>query len=304
MKNTDQADVSVRPSASVLITDLDDTLWNWFELWYSSFKPLLDALVLKLKIPEAELKAEIKSVHQQHGTSEYSFLLQELPCIRKRYGASFNPYQEFPDVIEAFREGRRQAGKLYPGVLETLKTIQSYGTKIVGFTESQSYYTTQRIRVFDLDGVIEILYTTQDRGLLPPEQIKQLRNKPDSFYELQKTKTICLPTDAKKPDPVLLLKIIDDLHAKPANVIYVGDKLHKDILMARQAAVRSVHAFYGEAHHDNRYNLLRDVTHWIPTDVDLEKSAQEDGIKPDYILKQSFSELLDIFSFSQYKAAL
>jgi phosphoglycolate phosphatase len=284
---------ATRPSASVLVTDLDDTLWNWFDLWYSAFKPMLDCLVKKLGISEEALKAEIKA-------SEYSFLLQELPSIREKYGTNFNPYSEFPDVIQAYRDGRKSASRLNPGVLETLKAIRAKGSKIAGYTESQFFYTTQRIRVLGLDGIIDVLYSTQDRGLPTLDALEQLRNKPESYYRLQITKTVVLPFGTKKPDPNVLLKIVSDLHSRADDVIYVGDKLSKDVFMANQAGIRSVHAAYGEVHNDPRYELLRDVTHWTPEDVINEKNAKVDGVKADYTLKNSFAELLDVFEFKPY----
>jgi phosphoglycolate phosphatase len=181
-----------------------------------------------------------------------------------------------------------------------LKTIRSKGTILIGFTESQFFYTTQRIRILGLDGVIDVLYTTHDRGLPPIDELRQLRNKPDEYYLLHKTKTVCLPGDAKKPDQRLLHLILNDLCAKPEQAIYVGDNLYKDVLMAKQAGVRGVHAAYGEAHRDSRYELLRDVTHWAPTDVDREKSAKQDGIQPDYTLA-SFADLLTFFEFVPFR---
>jgi phosphoglycolate phosphatase len=285
-----------RDPVSVLITDLDNTLWDWFELWYNAFKPFFDALVAQLRIPESRLKAQIKAVHQKHGTSEYSLLLQELPCVREKFPNKFDPYQDFGAAIQAYRDGRRHGSKLYPGVLETLTAIRRKGTHIVGFTESQFFYTTQRIRVLGLDGVIDVLYTTQDQGLPPIDDIRRLRNKPDEYYDLHDTKSKRLPSNAKKPDRALLDLILSDQGAKPGQAIYVGDNLYKDVLMAKQAGVRAVHAAYGEAHNDPRYELLRDVTHWTPPDVAREKSAKQDGIKPNYVIA-SFADLLNIFEF-------
>lgn len=293
--------IQVPARVSVLVTDLDNTLWDWFELWYCSFKPFLDSLVKTLGISEETLKAQIKEIHQKHHTSEYSLLLQELPCVREHVGEGFDPYEHFSDVIKAFREGRKKASVLYPTVFDTLQKIHGRGTIIVGFTESQFFYTTQRIRTLGLDGVIDVLYTTQDQGLPPLDELRQLRNKPDSYYDLHKTRTSHLPIHALKPDPELLSMILKDLHATPDDAIYVGDNLYKDILMAKQTGVCAVHAAYGESHRDSRYELLRDVTHWRTNDVAREKTAKEDGIQPDYVLRQSFDELLQIFNFVEYK---
>jgi len=284
-------------TVSILVTDLDDTLWNWFELWYCSFKPMFDALVKKLGISEDALKTQIQAVYQKHKTSEYSFLLQELPCVRERYGPGFNPYVEFPEVIQAYRNGRKNASRLYPGVIETLNTLQCSGITIAGFTEAQFFYAAQRIRVLGLDGIIGVLYSTQNQGLPPIDALEQLRNKPGGFYRLAKTRTVELPVHQRKPDPALLLKIVEDLHAQPGEAIYVGDKLYKDVLMANRAGIRSVHAAYGETYNDSRYELLQAVTNWPEAELNSESTAKSEGVTADFTLTHSFAEILDFFVF-------
>ena len=68
-----------RKKVSVLITDLDNTLYDWFEVWYQSFRAMLTRLVKDSGVPEEALITEIKEIHERHGTSEYLMLLTELP---------------------------------------------------------------------------------------------------------------------------------------------------------------------------------------------------------------------------------
>lgn len=261
---------------------------------------MLDALVKQLGVSEDALKKEIKEVHERHNTSEYSFLLQEMPSVKARLGEGTDINSTFSNVIDAYKNGRKNAEALYSGVIPTLKKISSCGTLIVGFTESQFFYTTQRIRALGLDGLIQILYTTQDRGLPPLDELVVMKNRPPSFYDLRLTRTSRLPHDALKPDPELLCMILNDIKANSSDAIYVGDNLFKDISMATAAGVRSVHAAYGEAHDDPRYELLREVTHWKAKAVKSEQTAKNDGITPDFVLKKSFEELLEIFQFTQF----
>jgi phosphoglycolate phosphatase-like HAD superfamily hydrolase len=61
-----------RPPVSMLITDLDNTLWDWFEAWFRSFSAMLDRLSSKTGISKEQLENEIREVHQRHGTSGVS----------------------------------------------------------------------------------------------------------------------------------------------------------------------------------------------------------------------------------------
>jgi phosphoglycolate phosphatase-like HAD superfamily hydrolase len=288
-------------SVSVVVTDLDNTLWDWFEMWYAGFRPFLDALVSKLDVPESLLKPEIKEVFTAHNTTEYAFLLEELPCVRKQFGERFDVYAEFGPEIEACQDGRRRKAATYPGVVTTLETIKRRGTKVVGFTESQSYYTTQRVRGLGLDGLIDVLYTPEECPPPSADAVRRARRKPDEYYELRQTKVFELPTRARKPDAELLLSILRAVGAVPDDAVYVGDSLVKDVLMAKQAGVRAVHARYGEVHWDERYELLRDVTHWDGAAVARERESTAEHIVPDCTLTR-FSDLLTHFDFVSFSS--
>src|SRR5437667_2084377 len=114
------------PRISVLITDLDNTLYDWVGIWYASFNAMLEALLVKSGVQRAQLIAEIKAVHQKHKTSEYAFLIEELPSLLAKH-----PGQQLTDVyadaIDQYRDARRRTLRCYDGVVTTLKTMREVG---------------------------------------------------------------------------------------------------------------------------------------------------------------------------------
>src|SRR5438876_11276907 len=90
---------SVQLRVSLLVTDLDNTLWDWFEIWYRSFSALLDGIVSISGIPQEELEPEIRKIHQRRGTSEYSYLIGELPPLRELHGEDANLQELYADAI-------------------------------------------------------------------------------------------------------------------------------------------------------------------------------------------------------------
>ena len=108
------------PKKTVIITDLDNTLFDWVELWLNCFSTMLDGIVEISRIPKEKLIPEISTVHQKHGTSEYSFLIEELPSlipILKGRPAT----EVFAPAIKSYRLQRRKHLQLYPTVAETLR---------------------------------------------------------------------------------------------------------------------------------------------------------------------------------------
>jgi FMN phosphatase YigB (HAD superfamily) len=138
---------------TVVITDLDNTLFDWVDIWNQCFSAMLDALIARSGLPAALLKQEIRTVHQRHGTSEYAFLLNELPSLQK-IAAGQDVTAVFADAIDAFRAARRRSLRLYPTVMETLHLLKQRGCRIIGYTESMAFYTGYRLRKLELDGVI------------------------------------------------------------------------------------------------------------------------------------------------------
>jgi hypothetical protein len=52
-------------NVSVIITDLDNTLFDWVEIWYHSFSALVDRIEKDSNIQREQLLDEIREVHQR-----------------------------------------------------------------------------------------------------------------------------------------------------------------------------------------------------------------------------------------------
>lgn len=292
----------MKPKISVVITDLDNTLFDWVEIWGRSFTALVDELVRLSGVDREVLLDEIAQIHQSHGTSEYAFLVEELPSLRAMHPDG-DLAAIYDSAIHAHRSARKKSERLYPGVLATLKALKEQGVKVVGYTESMAYYASRRVRVLKLDGLLDLLYSPPDHDLprnLTPEQV---RKYPPGYYDLAITEHRHTPKGELKPNPGILLKIIEEIGATPEQCLYVGDNLMKDVAMANDAGVLGVHAEYGKAQHLEVYNLLRRVTHWSPGQVQQEKTViEQKSISAKFVLEGSFAELLALFDFAPFGA--
>jgi len=283
---------------SVLITDLDNTLFDWVDLWFNCFSPMLDSIVSISGVSKAKLIPEISAVHQKHGTSEYSFLIEEVPSL-KRFLKKRSAIEVFKPAIQKYQDQRRKHLHLYPTVAETLLRIKGKGAIVVGYTESMAFYSNYRIRRLGLDGVLDYVFCPEDHVMPAGVEPEDFRKYPATHYELKYTRQHFTPRGSKKPDKVVLAAIIDDLGLNKADCIYVGDNLMKDIAMAVDCAVDDVWAKYGEARNRPEYKLLREVTHWTPEEVEREKRIKErSDVTPTHTLEKSFSEILALFEFT------
>lgn len=281
---------------NVVVTDLDNTLFDWVEVWYQSFRAMLDEVVRISGIAESVLVKEIRAIHQKYGTSEYAFLLEELPSLKELHpdGKIAEKYQT---AIIAYRVARKKHLQLYPGVRETLERLQESGCVIVGYTESMAFYSGHRIRQLGLDGLLNYLYSPADHDL--PENLtpEQLRMYPAEYYKFEHTVHRHTPVGELKPNPHVLREILKDIGAHESQCIYVGDSLVKDIAMAQDASVTDVYVAYGKAHERREYDLLRSVTHWPDEHVAKESAVSPRDTRPTYTLNCSFAELFALFRF-------
>jgi FMN phosphatase YigB (HAD superfamily) len=283
------------PRKKALITDLDNTLFDWVEIWVNCSRPMLDKLVELSAIPEETLIPEIKAVHQRHGTSEYSFLIDELPSLQPILDGK-PATQVFAAAV--YREKRSEWLKLYPTVAETLLNIKGRGTVIIGYTESMAFYSNYHIRRLGLDGVLDYVFCPKDHKLPAGLSAEDLRKYPAAHYALKYTRQDFTPEGSKKPDTAVLNAIIRDLGLKKSECVFVGDSLMKDVAMALDCGVSDAWAKYGQAHRRPEYKLLQDVTHWTDEDVEREQKIKErEHVKQSVTLDSSFSQLLDHFDF-------
>lgn len=67
---------------------------------------MFDKIVEISQIDPEKLKSEIRTIHQRHGTSEYSFLISEIPSLRERFDAD-KLMDVFAPAVAEFRRKRR-----------------------------------------------------------------------------------------------------------------------------------------------------------------------------------------------------
>lgn len=280
---------------TLLVTDLDNTLWDWLHAWHVSFSAMLEALTAASGLPAEVLEPEIRAVHQRRGTTEYSHLLNELPSLRQRAGAQ-EPLTVYDEAMHALHKARKEATHLYPHVAETLRRIKQQGVEVVAYTESLAYWTEWRIKHTGLDGVIDVLYSSPDHDLPEGVSFEDLRWRSADQYGLRQTKHVHVPAGIKKPNEEILRSILVDRGRTPEQVVYVGDSLMKDIAMAQAVGVLDVHAAYGESHASGEYELLKRVTDWSDSDVARESQIASDRLVVPTTTLADFAGLLEIFS--------
>jgi len=292
---------AARSSATVLVTDMDNTLFDWLGMWQAAFGAMLEHLIADSGVPRATLEAEFFAIHQWHGTTEYAFAIQELPSLRARHAPDAEDLPgRYAAAIDAYRVMRRRTLALYPGVRETLRAVRAAGALVIAYTESRAYYADYRVRTLELDGALDYLYSLPDHALPEGVTASQIRRYPPEHYRLRSTVARHTREGTWKPDASVLRDILSDVGAEPAEAVYVGDSLIKDVTMAQAAGVLDVFARYGDVRSRPGYGLLRRVTHWSPAMLARSEGIREADVRPTHVLGDGFAELLDHVEFRRF----
>jgi phosphoglycolate phosphatase-like HAD superfamily hydrolase len=292
--------MTAKRKVNFVVTDLDDTIWDWLKMWHNSFEPYLQRISSEFNIDIEVLKNDFKKIHQKYGSSEFSFVFKELETLTEEQKGIFDVATiNQKSILHEYNSLKKYNLSLYDGVIETLKEIKQSGALIVGFTESNAFFTKYRIKHLEIDGLLDCIYAPVDMGV--PESV--YKHYSEDYWQPQITEMRYLSKSILKPAPEILEIILKDFNADKDTTIYIGDKLDKDISMANTASVTSVYAKYGHRIETEQYELLRDVTHWTESDVQREKEYKlKETQNPiaNFTLEKSFKELKNYFSFFPY----
>jgi phosphoglycolate phosphatase len=155
-----------------------------------------------------------------------------------------------------------------------------------------------RAKRLGLDGIFDALYSPPDHVLPLEINVATLRSKPPREYTLNKTRHEVFASTQSKPDDQLLRDILAAERIDVSSAIYVGDSLHRDVLMAQNAGVLDAHAMYGLESSPADKALLDSVSHWSDSAKASQRVAHE-NIRPTISLPRSFSEILSHVEFTR-----
>lgn len=289
----------------LLITDLDNTLWDWFAAWHQSFSILLAELVEMAGVDPADLIAQIRTVHQRHHTVEYPNLVGELPLLADAAGGR-DPLVMFAPALQAQHRCRQAATRLYPHVRASLEQLRAAGVRIVAYTDADMSEAVWRIRHTGLDGIIDTLYAPGHHPPTNPGTGQHILPAHTRDGRLRHTRPHRVAHTMRKPHPDTLHRILHDHTCDPAEAIYLGDSLTKDMPMAQAAGVPDVHAAYGMFQHRDGHDLLRRVSSWPDTDItrDTRRTLGHDDTPEPTLVCHRFDEILPLFGISSRRPSL
>jgi FMN phosphatase YigB (HAD superfamily) len=273
-----------------VVTDLDNTLYPWVDYIVPSLEAMVESLAATTGLPRIRIVQSLKAVYGKYESNEYPFAIQESDLFRpyERDFASFDALVIKP-AQRAFREARRRYLRPYPGVRATLEALRARGVKVAALTDAPRNAVELRLRLLDLDGLLDAVYAL--RGYDLPENIDpEIRRRDAAGHYAARTRVVELPRSAEKPSPAGLRKVLADLGFAGEEVVYVGDNARKDMALARACGVVGVWAEYGTyVSHEYRERLAV-----ISAQAVTRRHVADEGAARWPLAISSFTQVLDI----------
>jgi phosphoglycolate phosphatase len=291
------------PTVDLVVTDLDNTLYDWVDFYVPSFLAMIREMSLLTGVTEEDLKASFKRLHEKYGTSEYSFAIFELDALQQlnRGLGARQILEKYAPAIHAFRSSRKKTLHLFEGVRETLIELRTQGKRIVAHTDALMFHATARLKRLGIEDLFAAICAPPDHGLPAGISVEDVRYFSDeSKYETSIPIKIEIDPAIRKPDPRGLQIVLDSLGVDARECVYVGDSVTRDILMAQQSGVLDVLAEYGRHFSLPNYSELVKITYWTAEKITEEEALKSIPIVPSFAIS-SFRKILDVINEVEHR---
>jgi phosphoglycolate phosphatase len=277
------------------VFDLDNTFYDWVAVFATTTQCLVDSLSAESGLARHELELEIRHVFASAGSLEHTFLIQELPSLRRLHPQD-SPMQlvaRYEATIQAVKSARRCALVPYSGVVDGLRHLHRKGVQLAALTSAPRFAANQRLRSLGLTDLFDLVAASPDAPVPAHTELSILRAHPESHYASRVTELDV--ANLRKPDSRLLGAVLDALDARHERTVMVGDDVSSDIGMAFAAGVDAIWARYGVRHRPEDREVLLRFTPWTPRQAarQHEFTPEEAGF-PTVAWANSFTEVVDL----------
>lgn len=282
-----------------VITDIDNTLYNFVDFFGPAFRALMHVLVLRTGLSEPELLDGFRTVYAKYQSLEYPYSIQELEVLKKA-GLT---QEELTNTIHAANVafGRSRHLRLHPyeGVKSTLAWLKKQGYFLIAYTDGPAGHSRRRLFNLGIEPYFDLLIAwgpTRPDGPLPfdltDKNIQRWFVDVDRHHSVSKHFPIryVAPID-RKPNPNLLGTLANELGIDCRHSWLVGDSIAKDLVPARAAGLQDVFAQYGKKFDQKNWETLVRISPWHDSAVRNEVQPQQ-FFTPQYTIEQ-FSDLRD-----------
>jgi len=263
-------------ASTVLITDLDNTLYDFVAYYEAGLAGLVTALSVGLGLTEDAVTARLRDVYLRRGSIEYPFAVEEVPEVCGLPQEVREPLVRAS--LEAFWSAASRRLTSYPTVPETLRQLAREGIAVIAHTDAPIHEVIRRLRHLELDRYLTGIVAQQWFARRPgrtltvylPEMPGWVR-PPQRFQPLWR-----VPLVERKPNASIYQRIAEFLDIDPRYGTVIGDSVVRDLMPARQVGFEVVWARYGQRR--GLEGLMRSVVADVLPEVGARRAIPSDTV--------------------------
>ncbi len=272
----------------LVITDLDNTLYNWIDYFAPCFRAMVAALEQRTKVGEEELFRQFREVYARYKDPEYSRAPYELELLRHECRERRD--QLAHAAFAAFTRARRHHLSAYPSVLNTLRWLKLRNVTIIGVSNAPVREVLLRIRYLRIHGFLDSLVAWQ--GVSANDYYAAVNIARRSLIDLH-----VLSDGFRKPNvKAYFIPLAAHGHFDRRTVWVIGDSITIDLFPAQQIGARTAWARYGQNFQSENFETISRLTFWDRDRIAATYST--DSLTPDAVL-ENFGQLPAVISRRQ-----
>ena len=277
------------PKSIVIITDLDNTMYNWVDFFSPSFRGMLHALNEYTGVSEELLKDQLRDLFQKNGSLEYEPVSQDFDAFA---GYDEETLKDLNRIIfGAFRKVWGAKLKLYDGALEFLDWCNSHSITVIALSNAPLSTVIRRLRNLRINhyfsalaapntlvqrmSVREAISNDIQLPLFSDKDTESNKNA-DYLHDalLHYRKLYALTAEEIKPSSAGYERILADFHNSKTLVYAIGDSLKKDLAPAYSLGIKTVWAKFGTQFEQKNLDTLLRITPWNADEIGMTYDKQ------------------------------
>jgi FMN phosphatase YigB (HAD superfamily) len=281
---------------TMLILDLDNTLYDWVRYYAGSLRSVIEMLSGAMGVSREDLIDQFREVFARRGSVEYAFIVQELSATQNE---DSGVVEELIDLAQrTFAEARRELLRPYDGVRETLEGARAAGIAVIAVTNAPFFQAHRRLKQLGLLEYFDALGAWE--GFAVSEKDPYVRHVRERSERGEYSPGVpihrAFGKDSLKPGDDMFRWALDVFRAEPQKALAVGDSIAKDVAPAMSLGLSGAWCAYGATHDDEDFELLLTVTPWRPAEIAKTYSG---GFSASCSRLDRFSDLAEVMGFEQ-----
>jgi phosphoglycolate phosphatase-like HAD superfamily hydrolase len=231
--------------------DNDNTLTDQLEPQVVAMESMTAEFEELTEISAKVIRGSIARVFENHGTTDYHRVVQEMDCFAKMSEQMRDELVEIGKSI--YKKVRDQYRPSYEGIPDVLKTLNENGIKCFVFSNAPIYQVLRRIKRTQLGHNYKLILGLRDEIAEVFPKLVKVQTALGQYSGKYEWRVVETP----KPNANLAEMLSMDPEEVRENVAFVGDSFGSDMGLAAQNGCVGFHALYGSVDPWVRHRLRR-----------------------------------------------